>query len=85
MKRGTLAEEFQHAIDYAGGLHSPQRISALSRKFGGNFNTIWHQAVFNRIADALEQDQTSILQFFLTPEDADKFRQAANALGGRLK
>jgi hypothetical protein len=83
--QGTLAEELQHAIDYAAGLHDQSAIAALKRAYGENFNVVWHQGVFNRIAEALEGEQTSIFHFFLDPAEAASFRRAATALGSRLK
>ena len=79
--RGVLAEELQHAMDVAGGLHSARAITSMKRLYGAAFNNVWHQGVFNRIADALESQETTIFHFFLHPEDAQAFRKAADALG----
>jgi hypothetical protein len=81
--RGTLAEELQHAIDYSAGLHSPQRIASMQAMYGANFNDVWHQGVFNRIADTLESSDTSIFHYFLDENDAAGFRAAAEALGNQ--
>jgi hypothetical protein len=78
--RGVLAEEIQHAIDVTSGFHSPQRIAALRRANPSNYNDVWHKGVFNRIADALENDPHSIFHFFLNADDAAAFRRAAEGL-----
>ena len=78
--RGVLAEELQHSIDVTSGFHSPQRISALRRAHRDNYNDLWHQGVFKRIADALESSETSLFHFFLSAEGAAAFRRAPEGL-----
>jgi RHS repeat-associated protein len=88
VNRGVLAEEIQHAIDRTNASISKEtlkrynkHIDALVDQYGNKWNNLWHAEVFDRIAETLENNfQNSIFKNFLTPSEAEIFRQASREL-----